>query len=253
MPIEHYFKGLEEMIILATKYPPEFTIEQMVGKVKTAMKKCRLFQLHLNEWSQLTLVNSDWDNMKHQFGKAYKSIFLILGRRVGVPGTIENTQELLDKENDGINTFTDVMSTMQMMSNANAQSVNAGMTAMGQQMVTLRVEVQSSRQVLVNNTMWTLPPAALAPQWAPAMTPSPNNCPPPQAPPPSSIAYATIPNPATRWLLQDSQTFTGHALRLSSSNSAGKAGDVGAKEMQEEDAECPGKHRHLVSSLHQQA
>jgi hypothetical protein len=29
-PVEHYFKGLEEMYILATKYPPEFTMGQMV-------------------------------------------------------------------------------------------------------------------------------------------------------------------------------------------------------------------------------
>ena len=42
MPIEHYFKGLEEMFILATKYPPEFTMGQMVGKAKTSMEKCRL-------------------------------------------------------------------------------------------------------------------------------------------------------------------------------------------------------------------
>ncbi len=49
LPIEHYFKGLEEMFILATKYPPEFTMGQMVGKAKTAMKKCGLFQSHLNE------------------------------------------------------------------------------------------------------------------------------------------------------------------------------------------------------------
>ena len=38
LSIKHYFKGLEEMFILATKYPPEFTMGQMVGKVKTAME-----------------------------------------------------------------------------------------------------------------------------------------------------------------------------------------------------------------------
>ena len=40
MPIGQCFKGLEEMFILATKYPPEFTIGQMVGKAKTVMEKC---------------------------------------------------------------------------------------------------------------------------------------------------------------------------------------------------------------------
>ena len=57
MPIEHYFKGLEEMFTLATKYPPRFTMGQMVGKVKPAMEKCGLFQLHLNKWSQFTVPN----------------------------------------------------------------------------------------------------------------------------------------------------------------------------------------------------
>ena len=43
MFIKHYFKGLEEMFILVTKYPPKFTMVQMVGKAKTAMDKCGLF------------------------------------------------------------------------------------------------------------------------------------------------------------------------------------------------------------------
>ena len=133
LPIKHYFKGLEEMFILVTKYPPEFTMGQMVGKAKTVMDKCGLFQLHPNEWSQFTVPNQDWTNMKQHFGEAYENL-LISGRGVGVPGTISNAQKLSDEEDDSINTITDVMSnvmgTMQMASNANAQSMNAGMTAM---------------------------------------------------------------------------------------------------------------------------
>ena len=91
MPIEHYFKELEEMFILTTKYPPKFTIGQMVGKAKTAMEECGLFQSHLNEWSQFLLGNQDWTNMKQRFGKAYENL-LISGREVGVPGTIANSQ-----------------------------------------------------------------------------------------------------------------------------------------------------------------
>ena len=91
MPIKHCFKGLEEMFILATKYPPEFTMEQMVGKAKTAMEKCGLFQSHLSEWSQFVLGNQEWTNMKQHFGKAYKNL-LISRRGVGVPGTIATAQ-----------------------------------------------------------------------------------------------------------------------------------------------------------------
>ena len=39
MPIIHYFKGIEEIFILAAKYHPKFTMGQMVGKAKTAMEK----------------------------------------------------------------------------------------------------------------------------------------------------------------------------------------------------------------------
>ena len=70
MPIEHYFKGLEEMFILATKRPPEFTTGQMVGKTKTLIKKCGLFQSHLNKWSQFTLGHQDWTNTKQHVGEA---------------------------------------------------------------------------------------------------------------------------------------------------------------------------------------
>merc|ERR1712194_979009 len=136
--------------------------------------------------SQFTPPNQDWTNTKQHFGEAYENL-LISGRGVGVPGTIANAQELEDKEDDSINTITDVMSnvmgTMQMASNANAQSMNAGMTAMRQEMATMRAEVQASRQALANNAMWGQPPPAQpapqpAPQWAPPMTPSPNMCPP---------------------------------------------------------------------------
>ena len=133
MPTEHYFKGLEEMFILATKYPPEFTMRQMARKAKTAMERSGLFQLHLNKWSQFTLVHQDWTNTKQHFDKAYKNL-LISGRGVGVPGTIMNAHKLADKEDDSINTTKDVMrnmmSTMQMASNADVQSMSAGMPAM---------------------------------------------------------------------------------------------------------------------------
>ena len=116
--------------------------------------------------------------MKQHFGKAYENL-LISGRGVSVPGTIANAQKLSDKEDGSINTIRDAMSnvmgTMQMASNTNAQSMNAGMTAMRQEMATLHAEVQASRQALAHNAMWGQPPAGPhAPQWTPPMTPSPN-------------------------------------------------------------------------------
>ena len=64
---------------------------QMVGKEKTAMEKCGLFQLHLNDWNQVTVPYQVWTNTKQHFGEAYEHL-LISGRGVGVPGTIANAQ-----------------------------------------------------------------------------------------------------------------------------------------------------------------
>ena len=109
IPIKHYFKGLEEMFILATKYSSKYTMGQMVKKAKTAMERCGLFQWHLNKWSQFILPHQDWNNMKQHFGETYENR-LISGRGVGVPGTITNAQELSNKKDDSINTITDIMS-----------------------------------------------------------------------------------------------------------------------------------------------
>ena len=196
IPIEHYFSGLEEIFILATKYPPAFTMEQMVGKAKTAIEKCGLFQNHLNEWSQFTLANQNWKGIRDHFGEAYDN--MLLSAPLGVPSTILNAQELTDEdvEDDSVGTITDVMSTMQMANNANAQTINAGMTAMLQEISTLRAEVQASRQAVANNAMYAAPPATPVQQWVPPMTPSSNNWP-PQATPTPVAAFAAVPAPPT--------------------------------------------------------
>ena len=70
-----------------------------------------MFQTHLDKWSQFTVSNKDWRNMKLHFGEAYENI-LISGRGGSVPGTIANAQELSENEDDSITTITGVMSTM---------------------------------------------------------------------------------------------------------------------------------------------
>ena len=95
MPIKHYFRGLEEMFILATKYPLKFTMGQMVEKAKKAMEKCGLFQSHLNKWSQFTLVNQDWGNTKQHFGEAYENL-LISGVLLPNVGKMKTSMHILE-------------------------------------------------------------------------------------------------------------------------------------------------------------
>ena len=71
---------------------------------------------------------------------------------MSVPGKIANSQEISDNEDNSIMTITDMMSTMQIASNANIQSVNAGTDIMRKDIATLRAEVQASRQAIVKNT-----------------------------------------------------------------------------------------------------
>jgi hypothetical protein len=69
------------------------------------METCIFLQTHLNKWSQFTLPNRDWANMKAHFREAYNSL-LIFGPGTGVPGTIANAQELNNDKEDSINTMT---------------------------------------------------------------------------------------------------------------------------------------------------
>ena len=89
--------------------------------------------------------------------------------------------------------ITDVMSSFQMASNANAQSVNDGINTMRQDMATLRAEVQASRQALANNAaiMQQQPAGA---QWTPTPTPPQMNWAPSAAPSPVA-AFVAIPAP----------------------------------------------------------
>ena len=63
------------------------------------------------------------------FDKAYQNI-LILDRELIDPGRISNTQEVSGDDDISITTITEVMSTMQMTSNMNTQSMNVGINVM---------------------------------------------------------------------------------------------------------------------------
>ena len=46
VPIEAYFKQLEDIFEQALANPPAYTQEQMIGKAITSMEQCGLFQRH---------------------------------------------------------------------------------------------------------------------------------------------------------------------------------------------------------------
>ena len=90
----------------------------------------------------------------------YENI-LISRRGVNVSGISTNVQELSDNEDNSITIIINEMSTIQMVSNTNLQSVNMGINTMQQEMVTLKVEVHAIRQVIANNATWIQLPVAL--------------------------------------------------------------------------------------------
>ena len=90
-------------------------------------------------------------NKKLHYAKVYENIS-ILGRVVSIMGIIAKTQELSNNQDFSVTAIMDVMSTLQMMSNTNTQSVNTMINTIRQEIATLRTQVQASRQMMANNT-----------------------------------------------------------------------------------------------------
>ena len=84
---------------------------------------------------------------------------LILDRGVSVLATIANTQELSDNEDISITSIPAVTSTIQVVKNANNQSVNTGTDTARKKTEILRAEVQAHRQAMANNALWMQHPA----------------------------------------------------------------------------------------------
>ena len=110
MPTKHYFIGLEEIWILAPKYPPQMHIGTDGWKGKDSDGKMRIVSTVPEQVDPVHTCQSGLGQHEKHFSEAYKNL-LILGREVGDPGTIMNAQELSDEEDNSINTITDVMST----------------------------------------------------------------------------------------------------------------------------------------------
>ena len=171
-------------------------MDQMMGKAVTAMEQCGLFPTALLEFNAFLDEHKDWANTKSHFGEAYENL-ITTGAGIRVPGTIANIQELED-DNDSLGTITDVMSTMQMANNANAQQVRgdvsvlrqelAAMRAMLQQANNSRLQVQAPMPVLQAPPQYAAPPAPLFAQYAPPPAPAPSY----YSPPPMA-AYASVP------------------------------------------------------------
>ena len=114
-----------------------------------------------------------------------------------VPGTIANIQELED-DDDSLGTITDVMSTMQMANNANAQQVRGDVSVLRQELVAMRampqqannsqLQVQAPMPVQQAPPQYATPPAPLFAQYAPPPTPAPS-----YYTPPPMAAYAAVP------------------------------------------------------------
>ena len=65
VPIEAYFKQLEDIFEQALANPPAYTQEQVIGKAITSMEQCGLFPTALLEWNGFDPQNKDWANLRH--------------------------------------------------------------------------------------------------------------------------------------------------------------------------------------------
>ena len=79
-----YFRSLKKTVILATKHPPAYPMDQMVGNAKTVMEKCGLFRTALLEFNAFLDEHKDWVNIKSHFGEAYENL-ISTGPGIWVP------------------------------------------------------------------------------------------------------------------------------------------------------------------------
>ena len=144
-PIELYFRSPTKIFILVTKHPPAYTVDQIVGKAKTATEQCGLFPQALLKFNAFLDEHKDWANMKYYFGEAYKNL-ITTSTGICVRGTIANIQELED-DDDSLGTITDAMSIMQMSNNANAQHVRSNVSVLHQELAMMRDMLQQANNV----------------------------------------------------------------------------------------------------------
>ena len=203
VPIEAYFKQLEDIYEQALAHPPAYTSEQMIGKAITSMEQCGLFPTALLEWNGFDPTNKDWANLKAHFSEAYRLCITSgpAGRKL-LSGVVANAQTLTEKgeEDDDLTIITNALGEVTMANNAATET-------MREQLATLNQEVASMRAALATNTQGTvtsgqtssvMPTSYNPPPPAPATTTYQTAVPTPmphtyQTPVPHQVAYAAVP------------------------------------------------------------
>ena len=71
VPIESYFKQLEDIFEQALANPPAYIQEQIIVNAITSMEQCGLFPTALLKRNGFDPQNKDWANLKAHFGGVY--------------------------------------------------------------------------------------------------------------------------------------------------------------------------------------
>ena len=202
VPIESYFKQVEDIYEQALAHPPAFTEAQMIQKAITSVEQSGLFPTALLEWNGFQPPNNDWANLRSHFGEAYQLLITSgpQGRKL-MSGFIGNTQGITDQdgEDDDLTIITNALGEVTLSNNAAAQVVSEQMASLNREMAAMRAAFAANAQGTAPtgvsttgslSTMGSPPPISTVYQVPQAPPPAQY---PYQAPLPQQGAYAAVP------------------------------------------------------------
>jgi len=193
VPIESYYKQLEDIFEQALANPPEYTEGQMIGKAITSIEQCGLFPTALLEWNGFTPPNKDWTNLKAHFGEAYQLYITSgpAGRKL-LSGIIGNTVGLTDQggDDDDITMITNALGEVTMSNNTAAQVMREEMSNLNREVAAMRAAFAASAQGTVVSGVTA--PTGIAGYSQPPPVPPSVSYPATQMPP-NQAAYAVMP------------------------------------------------------------
>ena len=113
---------LEDCFVTAVHAGPPYTVEQMLDKGLTGVKKTGLYQTALLEWNGFDDDVKTWDGFKAHFAEAY-GIHLQTTQTSGQFG-YHNANAVMDDDDSSITTITESLANLQTVSIENTRTMN---------------------------------------------------------------------------------------------------------------------------------
>jgi len=126
--IEIFLSRLEDCYIYALRAKPAITMEQLIDKAVTGVQLTGLYPTVLLEWNGFDDANQTWPELKSHFTEAYNLLISSGGGTAAAAG-YHGANNANEADDDSFNSIQASLTNIQMANNANAQSLQDGMSA----------------------------------------------------------------------------------------------------------------------------